>query len=293
MNRREFATSLLLVQALRAAHGRMQALIVDGRNNHEWQTTTPVLRRLLEETRRFEVRVATAPSTNDRMESFHPDFNSVRLIVLNYTDLGNGGVWAPQVKSDFEQAVRGGCGVVVYHAASSAFADWHQFNQITGLGGWGGRDERWGPHLYWRDGSVIAEPGAGPGGHHGQKHSFVVRVRMPDHPILRGLPVEWTHAPDELYDTMRGPAENLEVLATAWSDPATGGTGLHEPMLFTVRYGEGRVFHTTLGHDLQAIGCTGFIATFQRGSEWAAKGRVTQSAPLDFRTGREVRTRAT
>ena len=41
-----------------------------------------------------------------------------------------------------------------------------------------------------------------------------------------------------------------------------------------IRYGKGRVFHTTLGHDVAAMQCVGFIVTLQRGAEWAATGRV-------------------
>ena len=55
------------------------------------------------------------------------------------------------------------------------------------------------------------------------------------------------HAKDELYDSLRGPAEGMHVLATTYSAPEKGGTGRNEPMLMTVEYGKGRVFHTVLG----------------------------------------------
>ena len=99
------------------------------------------------------------------------------------------------------------------------------------------------------------------------------------------------HAKDELYDRLRGPAENLHVLATAYSDPATRGAGFHEPMLMTISYGKGRVFHTTLGHALEAIQCVGFITTLQRGAEWAATGKVTQKVPSDFPTADKTSSR--
>ena len=42
-------------------------------------------------------------------------------------------------------------------------------------------------------------------------------------PITQGLPTEWLHTKDELYAQLRGPAENIDVLATAYSDPKTKG----------------------------------------------------------------------
>jgi type 1 glutamine amidotransferase len=59
----------------------------------------------------------------------------------------------------------------------------------------------------------------------------------------------------------------------------------------SIRYGKGRIFHTTLGHDVAAMQCVGFIATFQRGAEWAARGKVTQKVPADFPTAEKVSVR--
>jgi type 1 glutamine amidotransferase len=117
-------------------------------------------------------------------------------------------------------------------------------------------------------------------------------VRAPEHPIMRGLPSVWMHAPDELYTRLRGPGQNMTVLATAYADPANRGTGFDEPMLMALRWGKGRIFHTTLGHDATALSCVGFMVTFQRGTEWAATGRVTQRVPKNFPTADTVSYRA-
>ena len=108
------------------------------------------------------------------------------------------------------------------------------------------------------------------------------------HPIAKGMPTQWMHNTDELYDSLRGPARNIHLLGTAFSDPATNGTGDHELILFTVKYGKGRIFHTTLGHDTEAMRSVGFIVTLQRGAEWAATGKVTQKLPPDFPTATAV-----
>ena len=34
---------------------------------------------------------------------------------------------------------------------------------------------------------------------------------------MQGLPDKWMHAADELYSKMRGPGENMTVLATAYA----------------------------------------------------------------------------
>ena len=184
-----------------------------------------------------------------------------------------------------------GGGFVSVHAANNAFPEWQAYNEMIGIGGWGRRDEKSGPYVRFRDGKIILDGSAGRGGSHGKRHSYQIVVRDTEHPITQGLPTEWMHAEDELYDRLRGPAKNITVLATAYSDPDTRGTGEHEPMLLTISYGEGRVFHTTLGHDTLAMSCVGFIATLQRGAEWAATGRVTQKVPADFPTADRVQVR--
>jgi type 1 glutamine amidotransferase len=128
-------------------------------------------------------------------------------------------------------------------------------------------------------------------GHHGPQHEYVVQTRDAQHPIMQGLPERWLHAKDELYDSMRGPAKNMTILATAYSDPKFDGTGRDEPMLLVLSYGDGRVFHTMLGHADYSMQCVGFIATLLRGAEWAATGEVTIPVPDDFPTAEQSKSR--
>jgi type 1 glutamine amidotransferase len=129
---------------------------------------------------------------------------------------------------------------------------------------------------------VREKAGTGIGAGHGPQHAFKIIIRNPEHPITKGMPLEWMHATDELYQGMRGPIENVHLLATAYADKEKKGSGMHEPMIWTVDYGKGRVFHTPMGHDLPAMRCLGFVGTLRRGTEWAATGKVTLPLPSDF-----------
>jgi type 1 glutamine amidotransferase len=222
----------------------IKTLIITGQNNHNWKASSPILEQILDDSDLFDADVATSPPRGENMEDFSVDFSSYGLVVLDY----NGDEWPDPVKQDFLDFVRSGGGVVVYHAADNAFPEWKEFNQIIGLGGWGNRNEKSGPYVYWRKDKVVRDDSPGVGGYHGDQHAFMVVNRDTSHPITQGLPEKWMHARDELYSLLRGPAENMHILATAFSDPATRGTGLDEPVLFTITYGKGRIFHTVLGH---------------------------------------------
>lgn len=268
---------------------KYSALIVDGQNNHRiWPTTSQFLKGYLEETGMFTVDIETTPPAGESLESYRPPFSNYDLVVSNY----NGEPWPEATMADFEAFVGGGGAFVSVHAANNAFPEWTAYNEMIGIGGWGDRTERHGPYVRLRDGEFVHDDTPGIGGSHGIRHEFPIDIRDPDHPITRGLPETWMHADDELYDRLRGPARNLQVLATAFSRVDTDGTGEHEPILMTIRYKEGRIFHTTLGHALVSQLCKGFITTFQRGAEWTVTGEVTQPVPEDFPTSTEVRTRS-
>jgi len=275
--------ALLSIVGASAKADPLKALIVDGQNNHDWRACTPVLRRQLEETGLFAVDVATSPTEGGDMSLFRPPFSRYDVVVLNYT----GDPWPEETKSAFTAYVKKGGGVVVVHAADNAFADWPEYNEMIGLGGWGGRNKQSGPYCYWVNGETVRDiESDGPAGAHEGYGDFVIDTRQPDHPIMRGLPARWRHR-DEMYNFLRGPAKNMTLLATAHSNAPRdkGGSGRHEPMLFTISYGEGRIFHTVLGHDTAAMKLPGFRITFVRGAEWAAKGEVTLPVPEDFSGG--------
>jgi type 1 glutamine amidotransferase len=292
---------------------KVRVLIIDGQNNHAWAQTTPVLKTILDGAGRFTVDVATSPPSlklppepkdvtpeqkqnhkaevaklqadhKAAVEKFHPDLAKYQVVVSNY----NGEPWGKPLNDQFEALLKEGkIGFVVVHAANNAFGGWKEYNQMIGMG-W--RDAKYGKRLKLDDAGkeVLVEPGKDQGSGHRYTGPFTVTVRDADHPVTKGMPKEWMHTRDELYDNMRGPIENVHVLATAYSDAAKKGTGAHEPMIWTVRYGKGRVFHTPMGHDVTAMRCWGFAATLTRGTEWAATGQVTLPLPKEFPTAEKT-----
>lgn len=264
--------------ALAVAAPPHKALIVDGQNGHDWKSTTPVLECLLEETGLFSVDVATSPPKGADMSGFKPNFAAYDVVVSNYA----GAPWPEETQKALVDYVSGGGGLVVYHFACAAFPKWKEYNEMIGIGGWGGRNEKDGPMIRWRDGKAVRDMTPHKGGGHGPSQPFDLIVRNPDHPITKGLPQKFAHCSDELYGWLRGPAKNLTVLATAFAPEAKGGSDEHEPVLFTVKYGKGRVFQNALGHAPAELKSVAFIVPFQRGVEWAATGKVTQKVPDDF-----------
>jgi uncharacterized protein len=268
---------------------KIRVILIDGQNNHNWRATTPLLKAELESTGRFSVDVSSNLKPGDKPGAvetvpFPPDLGRYDVLLSNY----NGAPWPKEFQTELEARLKDGkIGLVIVHAANNSFAGWGEYNAMIGMG-W--RDSRFGDRLVVDDrGKEKRVPkGEGPGAGHGPQHAFKVTVRDPDHPVTKGMPREWLHAQDELYQGMRGPAHNVHLLATAYSDRKYRGTGEHEPMIWTVAYGKGRVFHTPMGHDLPALRCLGFVATLQRGTEWAATGKVTLPLPAGFPTAEKT-----
>ncbi|HSS13451.1 MAG TPA: ThuA domain-containing protein [Rhizomicrobium sp.] len=286
-----FAALLALWSNVAMAATPIKVMILDGASAaayHDWKLGTQIMKRELEETGRFEVTVVTVPPSDGDFSNVHPDFGKYQVVVLNYDSQD----WPAPLKAEFETFMKNGGGLVVVHGADNAFPDWPAFNEMTGLGGWRKRDAPAGPRWYYQNGKLTSDPAPGPAGLHGKRRPFQLIARAPQHPILRGLPPEWMHATDELYTRLRGPGKNMTVLATAYADPANRGTGFDEPMLMALRWEKGRIFHTTMGHDALALSCVGFMTTFQRGTEWAATGRVTQKVPKNFPAADTVSYRA-
>ncbi|MGB3850499.1 MAG: ThuA domain-containing protein [Tunicatimonas sp.] len=292
----------------------IKVLIVDGQNNHEhWPKITSMLKEYMEDTELFSVGVTrtkytwkgeeflddftvegvgqTIPLEEPKADpNYSPDFSAYDVVVCNFG--WNAAPWPNETQRKFERFIKAGGGLVVFHAADNSFPEWKAYNQMIGLGGWGDRNEEDGPLVYYNDaGELVRDTTPGKAGEHGPQSEYQIQIRNPDHPITRGMPEVWMHTQDELYNSLRGPAENMEVLATAYSDPENKGTGRHEPALMTLTYGKGRIFHNIMGHADYSVACVGFLTSMLRGTEWVATGKVTQEIPEDFPTAETSRSR--
>ncbi len=268
-----------------AAPIRVMLLDGDSASAHPWPPLTAALKMILDDAGIFQTDIVTAPkAVGGDFSTFKPDFSKYQVIVLNYDAQD----WPDSVKVPFEAFVKNGGGLVTVHAAETAFPAWKEFNEMVGVSGFRGRTEKDGPVWFVKDGKLTSDDSPGPGGAHGLRMPYTVVVQDSNHPIMKGLPKTWMHQGDELYNKLRGPGKNMTVLATAFSDPANRGTGRDEPQLLVVNYGKGRVFNTLAGHDAYAMASVDWLVTLQRGTEWAATGKVTQKVPADFPTADSV-----
>lgn len=278
--------SLAFASTAFAAGKHLSVLIVTGQNNHDWVRSTPIIERLLKETDRFNVSVSTTPSKDsldDAWNDWAPQFKNYDVILSDY----NGKMWPDPVKRDFVSYVNGGGHVVLVHAANNAFSGWAEFEEMAGLL-WRGADK--GDRLYLDENEkLVRQPtGEGPGGGHGAGHSYPITTRDDQNPIFKDLPKVWMHTSDELYHAQRGPAKDVHILATAFSSKESGGTGVHEPMVWWIPYGKGKVITLVPGHlgtndkYPTTYDCVGFRTVLQRSVEWVATDKVTIPRPKNF-----------
>ena len=272
----------------------IRVLIVDGFSNHDWRLTTRSIRAILEPTGLFSVAVSTSPpsAASPGWEQWRPDFTSYDVVIQNCNDINGGPSWPQPVQVAFEEFVRGGGGVYVWHSGNNAFADWPAYNDIIGIG-WRKKEFGWALAVSDEGNITRIPPGKGQDTGHGKRFDALVK-RRGEHPIHGGLPRAWLAADIEVYYYVRGPAQKIEVLSYA-REPYTA---LLWPIEWTVRYGKGRVYTSTLGHvwqgDVQPV--TVRDAAVQtllvRALQWLARRPVTWPVPADFPTATSASIRA-
>ena len=242
-----------------AAGGKIRLLILSGANNHAWKATTPVLKKMYEDSGRFTVDV-----TEDVPNLKAADFAKYDCLVSNYTTYPviEGKRWPAETEKALLEYISAGHGFVLFHAASTAWGDWPEFGDLIGL--------------TWQKDKATGKNVSG----HGAQHSFPITIVDKDHPITKGMK-DFQHVKDELYHRqLKHPT--ARVLATTFSDKAKGGSGETEPMVVVTELGKGRCFHNAMGHDPKPMEGVGFKTLMLRGTEWAATGKVTIPIPADW-----------
>jgi type 1 glutamine amidotransferase len=223
---------------------RPRALIITGSDvdPHDWRSTTPVTRTILEGAGGFEVFVCEDPGILDSASSL----SRYDLLVLNYRNPPEARL-GDAARKNLASFVESGKGLVALHFVVNAWSDWEDFGKMIGRV-WIGR----------RQGEKVSG--------HGPRGTFKVRITDRESPITKGI--EDFEADDELYAKLGGDTP-IQVLATAHS---ADYSMKDEPMAWTLPYGRGRVFVTVLGHDARARENPAFGKLLAQGARWAASG---------------------
>jgi type 1 glutamine amidotransferase len=223
------------------APAKIKVLLVTGDDvqpAHNWREVSQALRETLIASGRFDVRVCEDAGVLDSAATLGR-YDLVFLAMYNAKTptLSDG------AKENLASFVKDGKGLVISHLSSASFKEWDEFHKLCGR--------------YW----VMGKSG------HGPRSVFQARIANKNHPITQGLGD--FEADDELYAKLQGDAP-ITVLVEADSD----WSKKTEPLVFLVEYGQGRVFHSTFGHDAKALQNPTVQKLIQRGCEWAATGKV-------------------
>jgi type 1 glutamine amidotransferase len=268
------------------ASKRIPVLIVDGFSNHDWKQTTKVTKWILEESGFFAVDVSTIPTDSAERNSWLPDFGKYAAVIQNSNNIWEPHLrWPKSSEKALEAYVAGGGGLYILHSANNAFPHWKEYDKMIGLG-WRPKSDGYALEIDDNKNIVRIALGEGESTGHGDRFNALIQILNP-HPINEGFPRHWQTVNTEVYFFPRGPAENLTVLSYAYDS-----TGTHRmwPVEWTVSYGDGRVYNSSLGHLWkgeiypQAYRCVGYQTTVIRATEWVATGKVTYPVPPDFPT---------
>ena len=279
---------------VRFSDKKIKVLLLTGQSNHSWQRTTPLIEDILREAGLFQVEISMTPprgAAPEVWETWRPSFVRYDVIINNYC----GDPWPTVVQNRFLSYIEGGGDCLILPTANNAFEGWVPYEAMVGLLG---RDSTYGERVYL-DGAeapVRVPAGQGPGAGHSNVHDWPVTIRDKEHPITKGMPPVWMHAHDKLYHGQRGPVRGMNLLATAYSSKENGGTGQHEPVVWWIPYGKGRVLTCLLGHlwptqeEVTAYRCVGFRTLLSRVTEWLATDQVSLTIPDNFPTAEQTST---
>ena len=212
-----------------------RVLLVTGQDypGHPWKQTAPVLAQLLEKDARLTVTTVEDPHFLDSRAV--STYDVIVLHFMNWEQAAPG----TAARENLRRFVDAGKGLVLVHFACGVFQDWPEFRNLAG--------RAWDPKLRGHD----------------PRGPFRVELSGVTHPVTQNL--EPFDTDDELYTCLAGDRP-IAILATARSKV----DGKDYPMAFVFSYGQGRVFHSPLGHDVKAFEAPSVGELFRRGCAWAA-----------------------
>jgi uncharacterized protein len=109
---------------------------------------------------------------------------------------------------------------------------------------------------------------------HDRFEGFSVTKLDPESPITKQFPDQWSTAGDELYQTISIEPESHQLLKA--KSPQDGRVHI---VCWTREFGQGRVFATTLGHDMKTAATPEYLRLVANGLLWACGKLQPDGAP--------------
>ncbi|MBK8882195.1 MAG: PmoA family protein [Bacteroidales bacterium] len=238
-------------------NGRIKVLILSGKNNHEWQKTTPLLAKIYSDSKLFSVAITELPDTLK-----YDDLKQFDVVVSNWNSWPDNNFRFPQTwEKDFMKYINKGGGAIFIHAGASSFYGWNEYHKI-GIGRWGKETN------------------------HGAQTKGRISDFDQNHPVTKGL--KDFYIIDEIWektDIYPGSTALASVTATDLKD----GHNISEKAVFVSQTGEGRSFFTTLGHNERALLNSGLQVLLLRAAQWAAQRDVTTEPPAEMMSAKPSR----
>ena len=264
---------------------KLNVLIIDGFNNHNWKQTSLLVKTILEETNLFKVSISTTPSisADKNWKNWLPKFKNYDVVIQNTNNISCKDIrWPKEVEKNLEEYLSQGGGLYILHSANNAFPKWKEYNLMIGLG-WRSKGEGVALQVKENKEIITIPPHEGKATFHGPRNDENIYI-LNSHPINKDFPKIWKTPDMELYKFARGPGKNITILSYA----KDSNTSINWPVEWVVSYGKGRVYNSSMGHlwkdDIypKSYRCIGFQTTLIRATEWLATGKTSYKIPDNF-----------
>ncbi|WEJ34358.1 ThuA domain-containing protein [Devosia sp. SD17-2] len=212
---------------------RSALIVYGGWEGHDPEECATIYRRWLHEDG-FSVRMATETSA-----FADPSIHDLNLIIPIFTMSKIG----KEEVENLTKAVQNGVGLAGHHGGmSDAFRDSVDYQFMVG-------------------GQWVAHPG--------NIIDYTVDVTAPDDPVMAGIKA-FPYTSEQYYMHV-DPSNEVLATTTFSGEHAPWVEGVVMPVVWKRKHGEGRVFHSTLGHRAKEFENTNMATIMRRGMNWAAR----------------------